>query len=135
MRWRLSFALIWLASASLADPLTYLRSISLEGLGGVSAIEVEPGGTPAFVLSDRGTGHRFDILRSGETGRIANLKDITLPYPNRDTEGLAKSEAGTFYSYENPGRVSRETGEPLPSHPDFAYSSGEGRLFDCWGFL
>ncbi len=128
MRWRLSVALIWLASASLADPLTYLRSISLEGLGGLSAIEVEPGGTPALVLSDRGTGHRFDIIRTGDTGRIANLETIRLPYPDRDTEGLAKSQSGTFYSYEDPGRVSRSNGEPLPSHPDFARYDENGSL-------
>ena len=59
MRWRLSVALICLAAASQAEPLTYLRSVPLDGLGGLSAIEVEPGGSPALVLSDRGTGHRF----------------------------------------------------------------------------
>lgn len=128
MRWRLSFALIWLASASLADPLTYLRSISLEGLGGVSAIEVEPGGTPAFVLSDRGQGHRFSIIRKGETGRITDIEQVKLPYPKRDTEGLAKSRVGTFYSYEDSGRVSRDTGEDLPSHPDFAKYERNGSL-------
>lgn len=128
MRWRLSVALIWLASASLADPLTFLRSISLEGLGGLSAIEVESGGNPALVLSDRGMGYRFSIARAGNTGQITDPVLVNLPYPRRDTEGLATSPTGTFYSYERPGRVSRDTGEAIPSHPDFATHHRNGSL-------
>lgn len=128
MRWRSGLALIWLASASFADPLTYLRSISLTGLGGLSAIEAEAGGNPALVLSDRGTGHRFDIIRDGDGGHIANIRNVRLPYPDRDTEGLATSRAGTFYSYENPGRVSRASGAALPSHPDFITFDENGSL-------
>lgn len=128
MRWRLSFALIVSASASLADPLTFLRSMPLTGLGGVSAIEVEPGGSPALVLSDRGTGHRFAINRTGETGHISGVAGVKLPFRRRDTEGLATSDTDTFYSYESPGEVSTSTGTKLPSHPDFATFPKNGAL-------
>ena len=128
MRWRLSFALIVSASASLADPLTFLRSMPLEGLGGVSAIEVEPGGSPAFVLSDRGTGHRFAINRAGDTGHISGVAGVKLPFGTRDTEGLATSNSGTFISYEDPGNVSTASGTMLPSHPDFADLPENGSL-------
>ena len=119
MRWRISFALIWLTSASLADPLTFLRSIPLKGLSGLSAIEVEHGGAAAFVLSDRGIGYRFTIIRNGNTGQLMNIQTVKLPYPERDTEGLAKSQNGTFFSYEGPGRISRDNGTAISSHPDF----------------
>jgi len=128
MRWRLSLALILSASASLADPLTFVRAMPLTGLGGVSAIEVEPGGSPAFVLSDRGTGYRIGITRTGDGGTITNVTTTALPYPDRDTEGLAVSAAGTFISYEDPGNVSTDSGEMLPSHPDFATFPKNGAL-------
>ena len=51
-----------------------------------------------------------------------------MPYPNRDTEGLAKSRLGTFYSYEGPARVSRDDGEALPDHLDFITYHKNGSL-------
>lgn len=128
MRWRLSVALIWLASASLADPLTFLRAVPLNGLGGLSAIEVEPGGKRAFVLSDRGTGHRFTIERTRNSGRITAVVVQALPFPHRDTEGLAISDGGTFFSYEGPARISSASGDAIPGHPDFADLHPNGSL-------
>ncbi|MEL6806504.1 MAG: esterase-like activity of phytase family protein [Pseudomonadota bacterium] len=113
MRWRLSVALILSASASLADPLTFLRTIPLENLGGISAIEVEQDGQAAFVLSDRGTGHRLTIERTKSGGRISNVRSVDLPYPKWDTEGLATSSATTFLSYEDPASISTLDGEVL----------------------
>ncbi|MFL4469507.1 esterase-like activity of phytase family protein [Tateyamaria armeniaca] len=119
MRWRLSLALILSASASLADPLTYLRSVPLAGLGGVSAVEVEADGNAALVLSDRGTAHRFAILRDGQTGRIEDVARVKLPFPDRDTEGLAVLGGKTFISYEDPAEISTLGGQILPSPREF----------------
>lgn len=119
MRWRLSVALILSASASLADPLTFLRTIALDGLGGVSAIEVERSGQAAFVLSDRGTGHRFTIERTEQGGRISDLTFVKLPLTDRDTEGLATSDQAIFISYEDPANISTMDGQILPSPREF----------------
>ena len=32
--------------------------------------------------------------------QLMNIQTVKLPYPERDTEGLAKSQNGTFFSYE-----------------------------------
>ena len=99
MRWRISFALIWLTSASLADPpYFFCGAFHLKGLAGLSAIEVEHGGAAAFVLSDRGIGYRFTIIRNGNTGQLMNIQTVKLPYPERDTEGLAKKPEWHFFS-------------------------------------
>ena len=128
MRWRLSLALIASASASLAEPLTYLRTIPLTGLGGVSAIEVEAGGASALVLSDRGGGHRFVISRSGQAGRIDAVTTVPLPFPHRDTEGLATSDTDIFISYEGPGNISTLDGRILPSPREFNALPRNGAL-------
>lgn len=125
---RLSVALILSASASLADPLTFLRSIPLEGLGGVSAIEVDAGGCCALVLSDRGTAHRFEITRNGAWGRISDVSSVTLPFPTRDTEGLAVAGKSTFLSYEDPGDVGSIDGQMLPSPREFRALPRNGAL-------
>jgi len=119
MRWRFSLALILSASASLADPLTFVRTIALDGLGGVSAIEVERDGQAAFVLSDRGTGHRFTIRRTEGGGQILDLASVPLPYPEQDTEGLAIQGDATFLSYEDPAQISTLRGEIMPSPREF----------------
>ena len=121
-------ALILSASASLAEPLTFLRTMPLTGLGGVSAIEVEDAGRTALVLSDRGAGYRFDILRDGQTARIANVTDVMLPFPHRDTEGLAVADGKTFLSYEAPAEVSTLSGQVLPSPRAFHDLPANGAL-------
>ncbi|MEP1201867.1 esterase-like activity of phytase family protein [Tateyamaria sp.] len=128
MRWRLSGALILSASASLADPLTFLRTIPLDGLGGVSAIEVEQDGQAAFVLSDRGTAHRFTIERTDDGGRIKNVESITLPYPAWDIEGLAINNKTTFLSYEDPASISTLDGDVLFTPRDFMAFPSNGAL-------
>ncbi|MEO9574416.1 MAG: esterase-like activity of phytase family protein [Tateyamaria sp.] len=128
MRWRLSVALILSASASLADPLTFLRTIPLDGLGGVSAIEVEQDGQAAFVLSDRGTGHRFTIERTKDGGRIIDIASVKLPYPAWDIEGLAISDNSTFLSYEDPASISTLDGEVLHSPREFYALPSNGAL-------
>lgn len=115
MRWRISFALIWLTSASLADPLTFLRSIPLKGLSGLSAIEVEHGGAAAFVLSDRGIGYRFTIIRNGNTGQLMNIQTVKLPYPERDTEGLAKARMALFSAMKGLGELVATMAPPFPA--------------------
>lgn len=128
MRWRLSLALIFAASASFADPLTYLRSMPLTGLGGVSAIELEARGNRALVLSDRGTAHRFDIMRTGQGGAISNVTSIALPFPDRDTEGLAITGDDILISYEGPGEVGMIDGTMLPSPREFSALPQNGAL-------
>ncbi|WP_299728881.1 esterase-like activity of phytase family protein [uncultured Tateyamaria sp.] len=128
MRWRLSLALIASATASPADPLTHLRNIPLTGLGGISAIEVEADGAAALVLSDRGTGHRFAISRNESSGRISDIRAIRLPFPDRDTEGLAISGADVFISYEDPGNISTLNGDILPSPREFNALPRNGAL-------
>lgn len=128
MCWRLSVALILSASTSLADPLTFLRSIPLDALGGVSAIEVEQDGQAAFVLSDRGTAHRFTIQRTGDGGLISNITSVDLPYPAWDIEGLAISEAGTFVSYEDPASISTLDGNVLITPREFMELPSNGAL-------
>jgi len=128
MRWRLSVALIFSASASLADPLTFLRTIPLDNLGGVSAIEVEVEGQAAIVLSDRGTAHRFTIERTKDGGRISDVESVSLPYPTWDIEGLAVSNTSTFLSYEDPAGISTLDGEVLPSPREFYALPSNGAL-------
>lgn len=128
MRWRLSLALIFAASASFADPLTFLRSMPLTGLGGVSAIELEARGNRALVLSDRGTAHRFDITRTGQGGAISNVTPVALPFPDRDTEGLAITGGDILISYEDPGEVGTINGTMLPSPREFSALPQNGAL-------
>ncbi|MEM6371992.1 MAG: esterase-like activity of phytase family protein [Pseudomonadota bacterium] len=92
----------------------------MAGLNGISAIEVANGGKSALVLSDRGTGHRFKILRDGATGAIVDVTNFGLPRPRRDTEGLAVLDDMTFVSFESPALIGTLEGRILPVPPGFA---------------
>jgi hypothetical protein len=129
MRWRLSLALILVGSGSVAEPLTYVRTIplasDLRSFGGLSAIEMPPGGSVATVLSDRGAAFLITLNRADGTYDIATTKQ---PKPRRDSEGLAQSDAHMYYSYEGPAEVWRDDKTQLPAHPDFATYSLNGSL-------
>lgn len=129
MRWRLSLALILLGTGSIAEPLTYVRSVTLSsdlpGFGGLSAIEMPVTGGQATVLSDRGASFHLTLDRANGTYSIAATPQ---PRPHRDSEGLAWDGDTMFYSYEGPAAVVGADGTRLAPHADFAQYKPNGSL-------
>ena len=128
MLWRTGLALILSAFAATAEPLTFVQSWSLDGggadFGGLSAIEME-GGDAALVLSDRGKAFALTIDRSAGTITIGRASQ---PYPNRDSEGLARTGDTLYFSYEGPGDIVAHDGTQVPPHPNFANYHPNGSL-------
>jgi len=128
MRWRSGLALICIAGTGAADPLAFVQSWPLSSdradFGGLSAIEMVDGDT-ALVLSDRGAAF---TLRLDREARIADIGIATQPRPNRDSEGLARTDDTLFFSYEGPGAVVAHDGAQVPPHPDFAAYPPNGSL-------
>ncbi|WP_147111793.1 esterase-like activity of phytase family protein [Tateyamaria sp. syn59] len=128
MLWRSGLALILTAATATADPLTFVRSWTLVSdraeFGGLSAIEMDNADS-AVVLSDRGALFTLTLDRSTRTVLIEAAEQ---PYPDRDSEGLARTIDTLFFSYEDPGRIAADDGTEVPSHPDFATYSRNGSL-------
>jgi hypothetical protein len=122
-------ALILCGTAAVAGPLTHLRTIplasDLPGFGGLSAIEMEPTGAVATVLSDRGAAFLITIDRGAGRYDIAATRQ---PQPHRDSEGLALSDDQMFYSYEGPAEVWGADRLRLPDHADFGTYPLNGSL-------
>jgi hypothetical protein len=122
-------ALILYCTGAVAEPLTYLRTIplasELPGFGGLSAIEMDPPGAVATVLSDRGAAFLITIDRGAGRYDIAPSQQ---PQPHRDSEGLALSDDQMFYSYEGPAEVWGADRTRLPDHADFGTYPLNGSL-------
>ncbi|GGX37954.1 hypothetical protein GCM10007385_00890 [Tateyamaria omphalii] len=128
MLWRSGLALILSATAALADPLTFIQSWTLTSdrsdFGGLSAIEMS-GPNSAIVLSDRGMAFALTLDRSIRNVTIAPTNQ---PYPNRDSEGLARAGDTLYFSYEGPAVIAAQDGTRIPAHPDFALYHPNGSL-------
>ncbi|APX13311.1 esterase-like activity of phytase family protein [Tateyamaria omphalii] len=128
MLWRSGLALILTVTTATADPLTFVRSWTLVSdradFGGLSAIEMDSGDR-AIVLSDRGPLFTLALDRAAMTVQIGTTPQ---PHPDRDSEGLARTDDTLFFSYEDPGRISAGDGTQVPSHPDFATYARNGSL-------
>ena len=103
-----------------------------EGLGGLSAIELDADGAGFVALSDRAALVRGRLLR-GEGGAVTGVEAERRPLldrggaplrgPRADSEGLALGLDGAlFISFEGSARVRREGARPelLPVHADWA---------------
>lgn len=153
-------ALVWGPSSARAEPrLELLSSYVWESrerwFGGLSGIEVLPGGTDAVLITDRGS-LLHAVLRR-EDGRLVSadilsrlrFRNVTTSYlrgRNRDAEGLAIDRQGrAFMSLEHRHRIvtldlQSAATRRLPDQPDstgFPPNSGfealavhpDGRLF------
>jgi len=119
MLWRSGLALILSATSALAEPLTFIQSWPLssdrQDFGGLSAIEVSNADS-AIVLSDRGMAFALALDRS--TG-VVTIEPSDQPYPERDSEGLARAGDMLYFSYEGPAAIAAMDGTWIPPHPDF----------------
>jgi hypothetical protein len=146
----LAVVFTFVAGAGSIDPGTatligsHVWTMKNDRFGGMSAIEVDAGGTGFVALSDRGAVVPGTFQRDGE-GRIAGVtagplgvlrsrKPGALPHSRSDSEGLAIAPDGTIYiSFEIAPRVLRyETlfglAEYLPIPRDFSKMPSNGAL-------
>ncbi|WP_299209746.1 esterase-like activity of phytase family protein [uncultured Tateyamaria sp.] len=128
MLWRFGLALILSATAAFAEPLTFIQSWPLRSdrsdFGGLSAIEISDSNS-AIVLSDRGTAFALTLDRST---RSITIEPASQPYPNSDSEGLARAGDTLYFSYEGPAAIAAQDGTRVPPHPDFATYHPNGSL-------
>ncbi|MEX0312412.1 MAG: esterase-like activity of phytase family protein [Tateyamaria sp.] len=118
---RIGLALILGASPALADPLIYVRSWPMHAdrpdFGGLSAIEMVDADA-AVVLSDRG---KLFVMELDRASGSVEIERANQPHPNRDSEGLARTEDTLYFSYEGPADIVAHDGTRIPPHPDFAH--------------
>lgn len=105
-------------------------------LGGFSGLVISDDGQMATFLSDRAlmvearlsrnADGLIDDMEVTDRTRLQGEDGQPLTGKESDSEGLARTDGGTFYiSFEGRARVTRQEGlhgipEELPSHPDFA---------------